>query len=125
MPRVVPGASTSESRPNETGPHGRSGDVPTKTERRPADLRVVVARNSDVTPRGSARGVDGARVLPPRLDVDVRRHHCRLIIGTASATRMQEKGHGLGMFHDPRGLAKYNGFHLRVRCTVSPLRAAC
>jgi hypothetical protein len=117
MPRVLPGASTAESSLNETEPHGRSVEVPTKTEQRPADLSVVVARNTDATPRGSARCVRGARVLPPLLDVGVRRHYCRLIVSTASAARMQKKGHGLGMFHDPRGLAKYNGFKLWVRCT--------
>ena len=117
MPRVVPGTSTSESRPNETELRGRSVDVPTKTEHRPADLSLVVAKNSDATPRLRARGVHGAKVPPPLLDVAVRRHHCRLIVSTASAARMQEMGRGLGMFHDPRGLAKYNRFNLQVRCT--------
>jgi hypothetical protein len=115
MPRVVPGALNSESRPNETGPHGRSVDVPTTTEKRPAELSAVVSRLSDATPRRSSRGAHEARVLPPLLDAVVRRQHCRLIVGTASAARMLEKGSGLGMFHDPRGLAKYNGFNVRVR----------
>lgn len=49
------------------------------------------------------------------LDVDTRRRHCRHLMDIANAERMRREGCGLGVFRDPRILAKVNHFDVRVR----------
>jgi hypothetical protein len=115
MPRVGPGSCASEPRSEEAGRRGQLVSVTTKTEQCARDV-CVLAGDPQATQSGSAQGTHGAKLRPPLLDEAARRQHCRLLADTANAARMREKGRGLGIFHDPRGLAKYNKFPIRVRC---------
>jgi hypothetical protein len=58
-----------------------------------------------------------ARLAPALLDVATRRRLGRHLNDNANAERMRREGRGLGVFRDPRALAKFNKFDVLVRAS--------
>lgn len=109
MPRVVPGASAPDTAPDEAARRGQIAGVTPEREQRTCTV-VAFPGKPRAAQDGDARDSHGTRRPPPVLDEATRRRHCRFLADTANAARMREEGRGLGIFHDPRGLAKYNNF---------------
>ena len=109
MPRVVPGAPAPDTAPEEPARRGQIDGVTPETEQRTGAVIAFPGK-----PRGAQNrdAHDGQRTRrpPPLLDEATRRRHCRFLADTANAARMREEGRGLGIFHDPRGLARFNDF---------------
>jgi hypothetical protein len=125
MPRVVPGASAPDKASEEAARRGQIAGVRPETDQR-AGTVVAFPGNPRATQHGDVEGAQAVRRPPPLLDEATRRQHCCLLADTANAARMREEGRGLGIFHDPRGLAKYNNFQVcPQRDDDEPTTASC
>lgn len=125
MPRVVPGAPAPDTAPEEPARRSQIAGVTPETVPRTGAVIAFPGK-----PRGAQTrdAHDGQRTRrpPPLLDEATRCRHCRLLADTANAARMREEGRGLGMFHDPRGLAEYNDFEIYPQLgTDSRTTASC
>lgn len=125
MPRVVPGAPAPDTAPEETKRRGQVAGVTPETEQRTGAV-IAFPGKPRAAPNGGAHDGQGTRRPSPLLDEATRRRHCRFLADTANAARMREEGRGLGMFHDPRGLAEYNDFEIYPQLgTDSRTSASC
>src|SRR4051812_21528618 len=113
MPRVFPGASAPEPWSDDARQRRQMVSTTPSAEQRALDPGVLPGR-THARQTGDAEETHGARRPTPCLDEATRRIHCRLLADAANAARVREMGHGLTIFHDPRGLALYNNFPIRV-----------
>jgi hypothetical protein len=111
MPRVVPGASAPDTAPEEPARCAQIARATPEIEQR-TGVVVPFPRKPRAAQQSDAHDAQRSTRPPPRLDEATRRRHCRFLADTANAARMREEGRGLGMFHDPRGLAEYNDFEI-------------